>query len=174
MAATNVAAVLTEEAMKRLGIVIARLAKSSPKARYSVDALPGTIEKRVFIGGNYALMPVLREIEKIVGDFGFQSIIAYDFEIPLEKTREYTLRLLYQCKFAIFEETLSNGHLVEIARTSGFTEIQMLQVYMAMDERKETPKTMSIMLWQSKPSPQGYTTIQELHEIVETFLSRYG
>lgn len=175
MAATSIAAVLADEATKKIFASIVRftLTKSLRKAKYSVDAPPGKIEKRVFIGGNYVVMPILREIEKVVADFGFQPVIAYDFEIPLEKTREYTLRLLYQCRFAIFEETIGNGHLTEIARTSGFAEMKMLQVYMALDERKESPKTMSIMLWQSKPTPQGYVSIQELHGIVETFLSRY-
>lgn len=144
----------------------------SLRPRNSVDSPPGRIENRVFIGGNYALMPVLRYIENVVKKIGLQPIIAYDFDIPIDKTREYILRLLYQCKLAIFEETLSNGHMVEIARTSGFGEIGILQIYMAMDERREPPKTMSIMVWQSTPPPEGYLTFGELEEIVEAFLAR--
>jgi hypothetical protein len=143
------------------------------KSKYLVDSPPGTIENRVFIGGNYALMPILREIEKTVGSYGFQPIIAYDFNIPIEKTREYTLRLLYQCKMAIFEGTLGDGQLVEIVRAGSFPEIDMLQVFMAIDEKKEPPKTMSVMVWQVDPPPQGYITLQELKEIVAIFLLRH-
>jgi hypothetical protein len=137
--------------------------------KYSVNAPPGTIENRVFIGGNYALMPVLRVIEKSVLASGFQPIIAYDFNIPREKTREYSLRLLCQCKFAIFESTINDGHLVESARANAM-EICILQVYMAMDGRKKQPKMMSTMIWQSTPSPKGYVTFDELQEIIQRFL----
>jgi hypothetical protein len=146
---------------------------TSSRPKNSVDSPPGKIENRVFIGGNYVLMPILRMIEDTVRQSGFQPIIAVDFDIPLEKTREYTLRLLYQCRLAIFEETLGDGHMVEIARTSGFGEIGFLQIYMAMNERREPPKTMSIMVWQSKPPPEGYLTIDELREIVQAFLARH-
>lgn len=152
-------------------VISARTILSRPK--YSVDSPPGKIENRVFIGGNYVLMPILRMIEDIVRESGFQPIVAYDFDIPLDKTREYTLRLLYQCRLAIFEETLGDGHTVEIARSSGFGEITILQIYMTMNESREPPKTMSIMVWQSKPPPEGYLTIGELREIVRSFLARH-
>jgi len=139
---------------------------------YSVDTPPGTMENRVFIGGNYALMPVLREIERIIHEYNYQPVIAYDFNIPKENTREYTLRLLNLCRVGIFEVTLSNGHLVELARTTGFPETKILQVYMALDQRKDTPKTMSVMVWQSTPPPVGYVTFDELEDIVLAFLSQ--
>jgi hypothetical protein len=139
--------------------------------KYSVNGPPGQVENRVFIGGNYVLMPILRELENVVFGSGFQPIIAYDFDIPKEKTRDYTLRLLFQCKYAIFEETLAGGQMAEIARASGFQQLKVLQLYMAMNEKKEPPNTLSIMVWQTEPPPQGYLTIQELREIVLTFLS---
>ena len=143
------------------------------RAKYSVSNPPGHIENRVFVGGNYALMPVLREIEKSVLASGLQPIIALDFEIPREKTREYTLRLLFQCKYAVLEETIGGGHIVEIARASGFQQIKILQVFMAMDERKEPPSTVSVMVWQTDPPPQGYSTMSELREVVQAFLKKY-
>ncbi len=142
----------------------------TPNPKFSVDAPPGKIEDRVFIGGNYALMPVLREIAKSVREVGLQPIIAYDFDIPRDKTREYSLRLAYQCKYAIFELTIPDGQLVEAVRANMANEIKILQLYMAMDNRKKPPKTVSTMVWQSKPPPQGYVTIQELHLIVQYFL----
>ena len=146
------------------------LGSNIAEGKYSVSAPPGEIEKRVFIGGNYALMPVLRRIESVVASYGFQPIIANDFDIPKEKTRDYTLRLLYQCKYAIFEVTLANGHTVELARVCGFKESKIFQVFMAMDEERKPPKTMSIMVWQSEPPPQGYVIFEELDDLVVTFL----
>lgn len=140
------------------------------RAKHSINAPPGTVENRVFVGGNYAFMPILRLIESVAQFYGFQPIVPLDFDIPKEKTRDYTLRLMFQCKYAIFEVTLPNGHLVEIARATGFQEMNILQVYMAMDKRKNPPKTMSIMVWQTSPPPQGYLTISELIELVMTFL----
>jgi len=142
------------------------------RGKYSVDSPPGTIERRVFIGGNYALMPILKEIAAVVSNYGFQPIIAFNFDIPLDKTREYTLRLMFQCKHAIFEMTLADGQLVEHLRIQGFQESNILQVYMAMDEKKEPPKTASIMSWQVNPPPKGYLTIMELRDIVATFLTQ--
>jgi len=143
----------------------------SPVRKYSVDNPPGKVENRVFVGGSYVLMPILRRIEKTVEAYGFQPIIAYDFDIPRNMTRDYTLRLLYQCRYAVFEVTLENGHMVEIVRASGFRELRILQVYMALNEDREPPKTMSIMVWQAEPPPQSYLTIDELDERVKAFLA---
>ena len=95
--------------------------------KYSVDSPPGTIETRVFIGGNYALMPILREISDVVIEMGFQPIIAYDFDIPRELTYDYTLRLMSVCRYVIFEMTLGDGHLVEFVRASTLTQTKLLQ-----------------------------------------------
>lgn len=155
--------------LERIGR-LAREAMINGNPKYSVDSPPGRIDKRVFIGGNYILMPILREIEFSVMSAGFQPIIALDFNVPREKTRDYTLRLLFQCKFAIFEETISGGQLAEVVRASSLNEINVLQVYMAMNLVKEPPSTLSCMIWQADPPPQGYITIEELREIVVTFL----
>ena len=151
---------------------LSRLTEPLFLTKYPVDSPPGTIERRVFIGGNYVLMPILREIERVVLSYGFQPIIGFDFKIPRDKTREYTLRLMFQCKYSIFEMTLPNGHLIENLRAQGFPETNILQVYMAMDKKKEPPKTISIMAWQVNPPPKGYLTIAELKEIVATFLTQ--
>lgn len=140
--------------------------------KYSVDMPPGIIEKRVFIGGNYTLMPILREIEEAVSIQGFQPIVALDFDIPRERTRDYTIRLMFQCRYAIFEMTLPDGQIVEYLRAHGFQDFNILQLYMATDETREPPKTVSIMSWQVNPTPKGYLTIQELRDTVGTFLTQ--
>jgi len=142
---------------------------SEEAAKYKIDKIPGVLEKRVFIGGNYIFMPIIREIEILVKELGFQPIIAFDFDIPREKTRDYSLRLLTNCKYAIFEITLAGGQLVEEASRTGL-DINTLQLYMALDENKEPPKSCSVMDYQRPPQPQGYLTIKEMKEIIISFL----
>ena len=139
--------------------------------KFSISHLPGELEKRVFIGGAYVLMPILREIRKITLELGFQPIMALDFEIPKEKTNEYCNRLVGMCKYAIFEVTLDSGHLIELitARISDYIETKT--VFMAEDERKQVPKTMNSLVATQTPSPEGYVTIDELKKIVTDFLS---
>jgi len=138
--------------------------------KYSVDTPPAKIEKRVFIGGKYTLLPVLREIEMVVESLGFQPIIARDFGMPRERTRDDTIRLLYQCRYFIFDVTLGNGHFVETVRTSNLRDKRELYVFMAQDERREPPpETVSLMLSQGA-SLKGYMTIAELRNLVADFL----
>ena len=92
--------------------------------------------------------------------------------MPREKTRDYTLRLLSACRYAIFEMTLGNGHLVEYVRAN-LTDTKMLQVYMAKNELKERPNTLSIMIWQTDPPPEGYCTFSELEAILAAFFWRF-
>jgi len=139
--------------------------------KYSVDNPPGKIEDRVFIAGNYVLMPILREIESVVDRLGYTPIIAADFIMPDGQMADYTLRLLSQCKNAILELTISGGQLVEQVRLAGF-KMNILQIYMAKDEERRIPKLANAMDFERPPPPEGYLTIAELREYVEIFLSR--
>ena len=140
---------------------------------YSVSAPPGDIEYRVFIGGLYALMPIIREIEEAVFAVDYQPVVARDYIMRRDQTREYSRRLLRQCKFAIFETTIAGGWIAEAEVAVSDEDIIVLHVYMASNEKKEFPRTMSSMDVQRPPLPQGYITIKELHEIVQTFLRQF-
>ena len=93
-----------------------------------------------------------------------------DFDIPRDRTRELCMRLVSQCKYAIFEITLSGGQTAESLRAYDIPENKILQLFMASDKEKSYPKTMSIMDYQRPPLPQGYVTIDELEDIIITFL----
>jgi hypothetical protein len=54
--------------------------------KYSLSRIPGEYEKRVFIGGNYDNISVLREIKKIVSDLGYYPILALEFDVPPRKS----------------------------------------------------------------------------------------
>jgi len=139
--------------------------------KFSISRPPGELEKRVFIGGAYILMPILREIKQTVTELGFQPIMASDFEIPKEKTDEYCNRLVDMCKYAIFEVTIDSGHLIELQTARSSTYIKAKTVFMAEDERKEIPKTMNTLVKTQSPAPEGYETIDELKQIISKFLS---
>ena len=150
-------------------VVLIEEAELETKGKYLLDSPPGRIDNRVFIGGKYTLMPVLREIEAVVKGLGFQPIIARDFDIPKLRTRDDTIRLLYQCKYFIFEVTLPDGHMIEFVRTLALTDKRELYLYMAQDERREPPETVSFMLWQGAHA-KVYLTIDELRNYVTDFL----
>lgn len=139
---------------------------------YELDwrALPPTAEKRVFIGGSYQFVPVLRNVQRVVAMQGFMPIFLGDFKIDNEDTYEVALTLLNQCKSAIFEVTLDSGHLLEIHEASR-KGINMLMLYMASDWKKKPPKGSTSMVHTMKgQKPVGYRTFQEMEKLIIDFL----
>ena len=123
----------------------------------------------MFIGGNYDNCATLREIGRMVEELGYQPIIALDFDVSKEEVRSYDLRLLANCKYAIFEISFSDGHLIEIER-SGDYKVQTLLVYQARDEKREPPPGASLMVLGSAHQRFGYLNFKELKEYLPTFL----
>jgi DNA polymerase III delta prime subunit len=155
----------------RLGI--SRL--QQPK-KPTIDEVPGREDDRVFVGGNYDEMPVLREIARFVWESGKIPILAYDFDVPLDKINEYDLKLLHRCKYAIFEITLPNGHHYEIAAGLTYNVTEYL-LYQARDERREIPPTVSSMLKTLnaqgiKPTYFGYSTFAEAKDYIGKILKK--
>lgn len=102
-------------------------------------------------------------------ELGYQPILALDFDVPAEKIRSYDLRLLASCKYAIFEISFPNGHLVEITRAMDFNT-QTLLVYQARDETKKEPPGASQMILTTAFPRFGYRTFEELKEYLPNFL----
>jgi len=139
------------------------------RVRRSVSHIPGEWERRVFIGGNYDNMWALRQIEMIVQELGYQPIIPFDFAVPEDLIRNHDLMLLHNCRYAIFEVTLGNGHLMEIERTKDY-ENEVLLVYNARDEQREPPPSMSSMLRTIGYEMFPYLDSKELRQIISRFL----
>jgi len=137
--------------------------------KHSLNRIPGEYEKRVFIGGNYDNISVLREIKKIVSDFGYQPILALEFDVPLEKVHDYDLLLLHNCKYSIFEITMPNGHLMEIERAKEY-DVKTLMVFQARDEKRKTPPAASSMVLSLKLPIYGYLNFYDLRERIKKFL----
>lgn len=138
------------------------------------DQMPGRYERRVFIGGNYDFSVILKEIRDFVAKLEFQPIFALDFEIPPGKIHDYDLRLLHNCRYAIFEVGQPAGELMEIERALDYN-VEMLILYQSREPGGGPPPTMTTMLTTALKTigcePKGYCTIEEQREIIRDFLS---
>ena len=145
-----------------------------PNGRLSLDCLPGTYNRRVFIGGNYASISDLREIKKAVYELGadFTPIIPYDdFQIPQGQVYETDLRLLHNCKYAIFEVTQPGGELFEIARCSEYGVITLL-MYQARGLLETPPNVKTMLLESGVHEHHSYMDSGQMRRIADEFLQQ--
>ncbi len=143
-----------------------------PNGRLPLDCLPGTYNRRVFIGGNYASISNLRSIKDAVYRLkaDFTPILPYDdFQIPPGQVHEADLRLLHNCKYAIFEVTQPGGELFEIARCTEYTVITLL-IYQARGFSEAPPNVKTMLLESGGHEHHNYLNIEQLNQIVDNFL----
>lgn len=154
--------------------VAGRVPLVSPK-RASVDDIPGSYKNRIFIGGDYKnQLVVILEIAKFVRDnLGrhFVPIVATDFEIPDGKERDYCLRLLHNCKFAIFELTSMAGQLIEVERAKDYGTI-CLYVYNTFNPLSMSHQ-ITAMLKIGKQQAKGYQSLDELWVLLRHQMQRW-
>ena len=136
--------------------------------KLKIDKMPGEYKKRVFIGGNYDLLPTLREIAKYVTDFGFQPILAYDFDVSESDIHDYDLRLLHNCNYAIFDVTHSAGEVMELERCKDYGT-RVMVVYQAR-EKERMPDQLSSMILTAGFRRRGFHEFKVLKEIVKEFI----
>lgn len=133
----------------------------------------GPKEKLVFIGGAYRNIAILNHISHIVDSLGFIPIIASDFD-ELEQYQDYinetSMILLENCSYAIFEITISNGHLMEIERAKDFDELEVLLVYQTL--RPDNPPPITRMVMTTHFKKQSYTNFVQLGQIIGDFLQK--
>jgi len=138
------------------------------------DNLPGQREQRVFVGGNYDFMVTLREIVEVVAKNDMVPIFAYDYEVPKDKVHDYDELLLHNCKFAIFEVTAPNGHLMELERTKDYQTIVLVLYQIHSAERPGFPPHVSSMLTTFVTNPcfttKGYMTYTEMSSVIRDWL----
>jgi len=154
---------------KKLGI--SELAEKEATEKLKIDRMPGEYENRVFIGGNYDLMANLKEIKEYVRDNAWEPILAIDFDPPKDKINAYDLRLLHNCKYAIFDETQPAGEIAEIERTKEY-ETVVLIVYQIRDPaHQEPPSQITSMVTTLRYPKRGYSSFEELKKIIVEWLS---
>lgn len=133
------------------------------------EELPGKYNTRVFIGGNYDFLAKLRKIRKFVADTGFNSVLAFDYDVPRDKIHDFDLRLLHNCKYAIFEVTSPAGELIEIEKATRDYGTTVFLVFEIRDPtQREPPSQISSMLTSLNVPMFGYATYEEL----QTFISK--
>jgi hypothetical protein len=115
---------------------------------------------RVFIGGDYDFMANLREIEACIPD-EFETVLAYDYEVPKEDIHDTDIRLLSKCGYAIFECTSSAGQLMELERTADFN-VEAFVIYQVRNPKDPPPAHISSMISTMDAPMFGYSTFREL------------
>jgi hypothetical protein len=137
--------------------------------KFSLSGIPGKIENRVFVGGNYDNISILKMISQYIFGLGYQPVMALDFDVPLQQVHDYDLLLLHNCKYAIFEITIPDGHLMELERARDYG-VQTLAVYQARDEGRSPPPTISSMILSLKVPKYGYLDFDDLKARISEFL----
>lgn len=138
--------------------------------KFDISDIPGKMEERVFVGGNYTYLSLLRSIRNWIKQAGFTPILADDFDVPKNKINEYDQILVHNSKYALFEITTDAGHLPEIERAAKDYSKLVLCVYQVRNESDRSPPPQVSKMLTTLPdlSMFGYVTVEEL----EAFLVR--
>lgn len=139
-----------------------------------LDSIAVIKRKNVFIGGNYKNIALLRHIADKVRECEFSSIMAIDFEVTNEQDiYADAMALLQDCGSAIFEITFDAGHLMEIERAINSKLFPKENVLLLFQKRRDTKDHyISKMLLGVEVKPVGYAKIEELSELVKSFLGK--
>ena len=125
-------------------------------------------DKKVFVGGNYRNIVILRHIENTVREFGLSPILASNFEVHESEIYLHAMSLLQDCGIAIFEITFDAGHLMEIERAMKF--IEKKNILLLYQQLRKEGKHYTQMLWGVDVTQVGYMDIDELTQKVKDFL----
>lgn len=132
-------------------------------------------ENKVFVGGNYKNIALLRYIEDIITNLNLGPILPINFS---EERSEYiylhSMLLLEDCGYAIFEITFDAGHLMEIERVLGKEFIPRENILLLFQQRSRCQKDHYItkMLMSPDIKLQGYTNVKDLDEIIRDFFKK--
>lgn len=136
---------------------------------------------KVFIGGNYDNMIVLREIKQIVATLEFKPVLAIDEypEMPIKDIHATDLELLSSCEYAIFEETFPAGELMELERALDYG-VKTLVIYQTRKPGllgyPSQLTSMAVSLVQEKAFNDitlfGYPSLIVLRRFLHGFLKR--
>lgn len=144
-----------------------------PNEKRNPNQLPGTYEERVFVGGNYNVAGNLRAIKRYVESAGFVPVFPLDdYKIPEEQIHDWDIRLLHNCKYAIFDVSVPAGELMEIERALTF-RTRTLLLFQIKHPGQTAPEQVASMLRTSGHRLQGYkdpSDVSDLGKKVTDFL----
>jgi len=134
----------------------------------------GPKEKRVFVGGNYRNIALLRYIAAHVENIDYYKAVI-PIDLPKLSSEPYdhiihdiSLKYLEGCSSAIFEVSISDGHLMEIEKASTISNLRVVLVFQAVKEGDE-PK-ITRMLMTTNFEKRGYRNFTELATALGEFL----
>jgi len=128
-------------------------------------------EIKVFVGGSYRNIAVLRHIEKIVMECGLSPILASNFKAGKSEIYLHAMHLLEDCGSAVFEITFDAGHLMEIERASASRLIDNKNILLLYQQTEQDEKHHTRMLWDMEVGQVGYMSIDELTDKLRSFLN---
>jgi hypothetical protein len=135
-----------------------------------------TIEKskRVFVGGSYKNIAILRYIGDSVRECDFSPMLPIDFEVSHDKAiYPDAMSLLHNCGSAIFEVTFDSGHLMEIERARNYKLFPNENILLLFQKRNNDSESyVTKMLLGVGITPVGYMKIGEIPELVKDFLGK--
>jgi len=118
---------------------IATLIEMIRRSVLEVPELPSNYCDRVFVGGNYNDTPTLRKIVDYIKETGFTPILALDVKnVPKKKIYYFDTTLVKLCRYAIFEVSTGNGHMMEITHAVSVGTV-VLTVYKVRSVRHRNP-----------------------------------
>jgi hypothetical protein len=141
-------------------VVVQRLRK--------LDEPGGDPHRRVFVGGAYSNIVLLKRLESVLIELGYDAIAAYNFEMGDMDPYDKSMYLLGRCTKAIFEISESDGFQLEIerAKETGKDPILVFQV----EDAQRRPSRISSMLLNSGLRTYGYRTFDDLRSALSTLL----
>lgn len=140
------------------------------RTRLKIPELPGTYETRVFIGGAYdPFIQDLRKIASYIKCTGFEPIIAFDIKnVPKEKIHDFDISLIKLCKYAIFEVSVGNGHMMEIEAATKYLGTVVFTIYRTRSPKhRKVPSQVSTMLTTLGVPMIPYSSQKKLEEIIQ-------
>ena len=115
---------------------------------FEIPELAANYEKRVFVGGNYDDMPTLRKIVNCVREVDYEPILAFNVKkVPKNRIHDFDIALIKLCKYAVFEVSTGNGHMMEIeAAVKSFGTVTFGIYKVRGPNYRKLPPTVTTML----------------------------
>jgi len=165
----DLSAIFTVANIKKTPLTIETL---KPLIQDQLEKL-GPKEKRVFVGGSYKNMAVLRYIGKVIEEKGFKPVIPVD--LPKVSADDYdhlihdvSIEYLKGCTYAIFDVSITNGHLMEIERARDDAHLKVLLTYQRTSANRIPTITQMVMTAGFRKA--GYNNFTEMTIEIGKFL----
>lgn len=163
----------SEVTLKPRTISLAVEAENIPNIVQQLEMI-ATRDKRVFIGGNYQNIVLLRHVKDIVEDInGFRGIMPIDLNeasLPENHIHDRCMEYLKGCSHAIFEISINDGYLMEIEQTINLNDMKILLLYQ-VPSAQTGEERYTAMLKKFEDKIKIYSNLTELVIKISQFLS---